>query len=188
MSSNVTQPMKKTKSFQNHLQPFLVNDKWMIINKQPEEVDAQGMVSSITPGYLTLFIRWLVGRWGLPLCSLHTSFYFCGGSVSKVGMGGSWETHQTVDLHLCSQFKHTKRVIEDARTFSISLSCHPHSVWIYFLVLNYHSPSLLALFWVFVSSCSHLYDRWIIPMATTVIMNPHRWAGRRKQLSREQRF
>ena len=53
----------------------------------------------------------------------------------------------------------------------LSLSCHPHSVWIYFLVLNITSPPL-ALFRVFVISCSHLYDRWIIPMATAVIMNP----------------
>lgn len=55
--------------------------------------------------------------------------------------------------------------------FPISLSCHLLSVPIY-LLFWILLLSLLALLGVFVISCSHLYDRWIIPMATAVIMNP----------------
>lgn len=65
------------------------------------------------------------------------------------------------------------RVIENARALSPPLIKLSSSFRVDLsLASEYHFPPVLVLLGGFVISCSHLYDRWIIPMATAVIMNP----------------
>ena len=133
----------------------------MIINKQPE-VDAQGMVSSITPGYPDLPFsshNQAGGRWGLPLCSLYTSFYFCGGSVSSGhGRGHGRHIRQWICTYALREVQTHKRVIEDARTLSppliklsstFSVDLFPRSEYhflISFLFFGHRAHSVLLWF------------------------------------------
>jgi hypothetical protein len=118
------------------------------------------------------FHNWLLRRWQLPF-RLYSTFYFCGLTLMRA-REGSLETLLAVDLHLClSENAHAQERCRKCMSVIplLSLSCHPLSVQIDLLFWISHPP-FLALLGVFVISCSHLYDRWNIPMATTVIMNP----------------
>ena len=84
----------------------------MIINKQPE-VDAQGMVSSITPGYPDLPFS-SGGWWALGAASLQLTHFilFFVEEVSQVGMGGVMgDTSDSGSaLMLSEKFKHTREL------------------------------------------------------------------------------